>query len=217
MKIDCCIQGARLADNIGLAVAAERVGFDGVWTLENSHDVFYRLLVAGEHTHSIELSTAIAVAFARSPMTVAISAWDLQEFTHGRFVLGLGTQVKAHIERRFSMPWSQPAARMREFVLALRAIWKSWNEGSPLDFRGDFYTHTLMSPVFDPGPNPSGIPKVTLAGVGRRMTQVAAEVADGFICHPFHTPEFLKMVTLPTLMQGLAAADRTRSEFRINV
>ncbi len=217
MKIECCIQGEHLVDNGPQAAAAEQAGFDGVWTLENAHDVFFRLLVAGQHTERVELTTAIAVAFARNPMTVAISAWDLQELSRGRFVLGLGAQVKAHIERRFSMPWSKPAARMREYVLALRAIWASWSDGTRLDFHGDFYTHTLMSPVFDPGPNPYGPPKIFLAGVGDRMTAVAGEVADGFICHPFHTVDYLRDVTLPVLGRGLDASGRSRADFEISI
>ncbi len=131
----------------------------------------------------MELGTGIAVAFARNPMNLAQIAWDLQAASGGRFILGLGSQIKPHITKRFSMPWSQPAARMREMILAIRAIWAAWNDGSKLDFQGDFYTHTLMTPFFDPGPNPHGDAKIFLAGVGERMTEVAGEVCDGFLCH----------------------------------
>src|SRR5207245_10661830 len=145
----------------------------------------------------------IAVAFARNPMTLANIANDLQAFSKGRFLLGLGSQIKPHIEKRFSMPWSHPAARMRELVLAMRTIWDSWNNGTKLEFRGDFYTHTLMTPFFDPGPNPYGPPRVFLAAVGERMTEVAGEVADGLLAHGFTTERYLREITLPALERGL--------------
>jgi len=132
-------------------------------------------------------------------------------------VLGLGTQIQPHITKRFSMPWSQPAARMREMVLAIRAIWARWHEGTPLQFRGEFYTHTLMPPMFDPGPSPHGVPRVVLAGVGPRMTEVAGEVADGFMVHPFTTPEFLRTTTWPALERGLASAGRARGSFEVSL
>jgi probable F420-dependent oxidoreductase len=165
----------------------EQHGYDGLWTAETSHDPFFPLLLASQTTERVELGTGIAVAFARNPMNLAQIAWDLQAASEGRFILGLGSQIKPHITKRFSMPWSQPAARMREMILAIRAIWESWNERTRLDFRGDFYTHTLMTPFFDPGPNPHGNAKIFLAGVGERMTEAAGEVADGFLCHGFTT------------------------------
>ncbi|HXH56124.1 MAG TPA: TIGR03617 family F420-dependent LLM class oxidoreductase, partial [Iamia sp.] len=156
------------------------------------------------------------VAFARSPMTTAVTANDLQLASKGRHLLGLGSQIKAHIERRFSMPWSHPAPRMREFVFAMRAIWDSWNNGTKLDFRGDFYTHTLMTPFFSPGPNPYGPPKVFVAGVGEIMTEVAGEVADGLMVHPFTTERYLNEVTLPAIDRGLAKADKKRHDFELS-
>jgi probable F420-dependent oxidoreductase len=192
----------------------EAAGYDGFWTAETSHDPFLPLLLAAEHTTTLELGTSIAVAFARSPMTLANTAYDLQQYS-GRFVLGLGSQIKPHITKRFSMPWSHPAARMREMVLAIRAIWDSWSEGTKLDFRGDFYQHTLMTPFFNPGPNPQGNPKIFLAGVGRLMTEVAGEVADGFICHGFTTERFLREVTLPALEAGRAKVGKTMEGFEI--
>ena len=155
MKVDGAIPGelARAAD---AARRAEAAGYDGAWTAETSHDAFMPLAIAAEHTERLELGTGIAVAFARNPMTTASVAWELQAFSKGRLLLGLGSQIKPHIEKRFSMPWSHPAPRMREFVLAMRAIWTSWQEGTKLDFRGEFYTHTLMTPFFDPGPHPTG-------------------------------------------------------------
>jgi len=158
---------------------------------------------------------AIAVAFARNPMLLANLAYDMQLLSKGRFILGLGSQIRPHIERRFSMPWSRPAARMRELVLAIRAIWASWEEDARLDFRGEFYTHTLMTPVFNPGPNPFGLPRIFCAGVGPRMTEVVGEVADGFLVHPFHTPEFLRQVTLPALDRGRERGARARGDFEI--
>jgi probable F420-dependent oxidoreductase len=148
-------------------------------------------------------------------MTTAQTANDLQTFSQGRFLLGLGSQIKPHIEKRFSMPWSKPAARMREYVSAMRAIWASWHEGTKLEFRGDFYTHTLMTPFFNPGPNPYGPPKVYLAGVGELMTEVAGEVCDGFICHGFTTERYLREVTLPALERGRAKAGKTMEGFDI--
>jgi probable F420-dependent oxidoreductase len=198
------------------AKEAERQGWDGVLTAETGHDPFFPLLLAAEHTERIELGTGIAVAFARSPMIMANVGYDLQAFSRGRCILGLGSQIKAHIEKRFSMPWSHPAARMREFVLAMRAIWACWNEGEKLDFQGEFYRHTLMTPFFDPGPNRYGTPKVFLAAVGERMTEVAGEVADGVICHAFTTEKYLREVTLPALERGLAKAGRKRKDFQVS-
>jgi probable F420-dependent oxidoreductase len=194
----------------------ERLGYAGVWTAEMDRDPFLPLVPAAQRTGRVEIGTSIAVAFARSPMTLAHTAWDLQEASGGRFVLGLGSQIKAHVVRRFSMPWSRPAARMREFVLAMRAIWSSWQDRTPLDFRGEMYSHTLMTPFFDPGPNPFGAPKVFLAGVGERMTEVAGEVADGFLCHAFSTERYLREVTLPALQRGLARSGRTLDEFEVS-
>ncbi|MFN8050577.1 MAG: LLM class F420-dependent oxidoreductase [Acidimicrobiales bacterium] len=198
------------------AAELQAAGYNGIWTAETNHDPFFPLLLAAGTTTEVDLGTSIAVAFARSPMTLAATANDLQAYTGGRFILGLGSQIKPHIERRFSMPWSHPAARMREFVLAMRAIWACWNEGTKLDFRGDFYTHTLMTPFFDPGPNPHGAPRVFLAAVGERMTEVAGEVCDGLICHAFTTERYLREVTIPALERGLAASGRTLADIEIS-
>ena len=180
------------------AQALEADGYDGGVTAETSHDPFFPLLLAAAgHRARSSSRTGVAIAFARTPMTLASIANDLQLASKGRFSLGLGSQIKPHIERRFSMPWSHPAARMREFMLAMRAIWAAWNGGEKLDFRGEFYTHTLMTPFFDPGPNPYGPPKVMLAAVGDLMTEVAGEVADGMILHPFTTERYVREVTLP--------------------
>jgi probable F420-dependent oxidoreductase len=198
------------------AAAAEAAGYDAVWGSETSHDPFLPLALAAEHTTTVQLGTAIAVAFARSPMTTANTAWDLNLYSGGRFLLGLGSQIKPHIERRFSMPWSHPAPRMKEFISAMRAIWAAWQDGTKLDFRGDFYTHTLMTPFFDPGPNAVGPPRVFLAAVGDGMTRVAAEVADGMLVHGFSTARYIEEVTLPTIDAGLAASGRTRADFELS-
>jgi probable F420-dependent oxidoreductase len=198
------------------AAAAERTGHDGWWATETQVDPFLACAVAAERTERIEIGTGIAVALARNPMTVAVQANDLQSLSAGRFVLGLGSQVKPHITNRYSMPWSKPAARMREFVLAIRAIWSAWATGEPLRFRGEFYRHTLMTPFFDPGPNPHGNPMILLAGVGPLMTETAGEVADGLLCHPFSTERYLREVTLPAVQRGRARAGRALAGFEIS-
>ena len=212
MKLDATL-GADLATIGSQAAQAEASGYDGVWVAEVATDPFLPLALAAEHTRQVTLGTSIAVAFARNPMIVATMANDLQRASSGRFVLGLGSQIQAHIEKRFSMPWSRPAARMREFILAITAIWAAWNDGEPLQFRGEFYRHTLMTPFFSPGPNPFGPPPIYLAAVGPKMTAVAAEVAGGLFIHPFTTRRYLDEVTMPALDAGLAAAGRERSGF----
>lgn len=199
------------------AAHAEASGYDGVFAAETKHDPFVSLTAAALCTERLTLSTGIAVALARSPMTVAETANDLQLISGGRFVLGLGSQVRAHVERRFSMPWSAPAERMREFVSALRAIWHSWETGERLAFRGTHYQHTLMSPFFSPGPNPFGPPPVWLAAVGERMTQTAGAVADGLVAHTFTTAGYLGEVTLPALAAGAASAGRDVRELGVSL
>jgi probable F420-dependent oxidoreductase len=171
------------------------------------------LAIAATATERLELGTGIAVAFARNPMNLAVLANDLQTLSEGRFMLGLGSQIKPHITKRYSMPWSHPAPRMRELILAMRTIWDCWaNPGSKLAFRGEFYTHLLMTPMFDPGPNPFGNPKVFLAGVGELMTETAGEVADGLLAHAFTTERYLHEVTIPALERGAAKAGKTRAD-----
>jgi probable F420-dependent oxidoreductase len=215
MKIDAALTTTHLMDVPDAARRLEGLGYDGIYTFEGPHDPFFPLLLAAEHTERLELTTAVAIAFARTPMTLASVAYDLQLASKGRCNLGLGTQIKPHIERRFSMPWSKPVERMRELVLAIRAIWASWHEGTKLDFRGDFYTHTLMTPFFDPGPSPHGVPSIFLGGVGPRMTAVAGEVADGFMIHPFSTAKFIRETTVPALEEGLKRSGRTRDDLEI--
>lgn len=199
------------------AVRAEADGYDGIGATELQHDPFISIAVAARSTTTIQLGTSIAVAFARNPMSVAETANDLQLLSGGRFTLGLGSQIKPHIERRFSMPWSSPAARMRDFVLAVRAIQQSWQSGEKLDYRGEFYQHTLMTPMFAPRPNPHGAPRIAIAGVGPLMTEVAGEVADGWLAHTFTTPQFLREVSLPALRRGFEKAGREASGFDVSL
>lgn len=198
------------------AVALERGGYDGGWTAETSHDPFLPLLLAAEHTSRLELGTNIAVAFARNPMIVANIGWDLQAYSQGRFILGLGTQIRPHIEKRFSMPWSHPAARMREFVGALHAIWSAWRDGTKLRFEGDFYTHKIMTPMFTPEPQPYSAPKVFLAAVGEAMTELCGEVADGHLGHPMVSKRYLDEVTMPALERGMRRGGRDRGDFEVS-
>jgi probable F420-dependent oxidoreductase len=193
----------------------EEIGYDGAFSFEAKLDPFLPLALAAEHTQTLRLGTAIAIAFARNPMNLANLAHGLQAISGGRFILGLGSQVKPHIEKRFSMPWSRPAARMGEMVLAIKAIFERWEGTAELDFRGEFYTHTLMIPAFDPGPNPFGPPPIFTGGFGPRMTAVAGEAADGFFAHPFSSRKSLLENTLPALEAGLAKSGRSRTDLEI--
>jgi probable F420-dependent oxidoreductase len=194
------------------ATSLEQAGFACAWVTETVRDPYLCLAGTAPLTTRMSLGTGVAIAFARSPMTTALSAHDVQRLSGGRLLLGLGSQVRPHITRRFSMPWSSPAERMREYVLALRAIWACWNEGVPLDFDGDFYTHTLMTPFFNPGPMGFPPPPVLLGGVGARMTAVAGEVADGFICGPLTSSLSFREHTLPAIERGLAARAAVRTD-----
>lgn len=216
MKLDTGL-GTGLEGAGAAARAAEEAGYDGVWSAETAHDPFLPLAVAAEHTERVQLGTSIAVAFPRSPLTLAHIGHDLQAFSKGRTIVGLGSQIQPHIEKRYSATWSRPAARMRELILAMRAIWACWDQGTKLDFRGEFYRHTLMTPFFTPDRQPYGLPKVFLAAVGPRMTAVAGEVADGFLAHGFTTPKYLRETTLPTLEAALAKSGRSRADFEVTL
>lgn len=215
MKVDAILGTQHLGSVPDQVRRLEEAGYDAAWTAETSHDPFLPHAVAAVSASGIELGTSIAVAFARSPMTTASAAHDLQVASRGRFILGLGSQVKPHITRRFSMPWGRPAPQMREYVQALRAIWASWNEGAPLRFEGEYYRHTLMTAMFRPEPSPYGPPRVFLAAVGPAMTRVAGEVTDGLIVHAFTTERYLREVTLPALGEGLALAGRSRGDVEV--
>src|ERR1700733_13154352 len=215
MKID---EGLRF-DATGIAEAARQAeadGYDGVWAAETAHAPFLPIAIGAAATENLEFGTGIAVAFARNPMNLAVLANDLQLLTKGRFMLGLGSQIKPHITKRFSMPWSHPAPRMRELLLAIRAIWATWETGQKLDFRGEFYTHTLMTPFFVPEKNPYGNPKILLAAVGELMTEVAGEVGDGVLVHGFSTERYLREVTLPALERGAAKAGKRRGDLVVS-
>jgi probable F420-dependent oxidoreductase len=196
-----------------MAAQLEEVGFDGAYTFEGQSDPFISVAAAAMQTQRMDLMTSIAVAFARNPMNLAYLGNDLQNLSGGRFILGLGTQVKAHIERRFSMPWSKPASRMREMVLAIRAIWDCWETGEKLKFEGEFYQHTLMSPIFSPQPNVHGAPKIFVAGVGPKMTEVAAEVGDGYFMHPFNTEKSMDELSLAAIKRGLDKSGKDRADY----
>jgi probable F420-dependent oxidoreductase len=215
LKVDGAVS-SQLTNVATVAGTLERRGYDCCWTAEINHDPFLPLVLAAEHTTTIELGTSIAVAFARNPMTIANIGWDLQDYSGGRFILGLGSQVQAHIEKRFSMPWSRPVARMREFVTALREIWSCWQDGSKLRFDGDFYTHKLMTPMFTPEPQPHGLPMVFVAAVGDAMTEMCGEVADGMLAHAFTTKRYFQEVTLPALLRGMERSGRSRNQFQLS-
>jgi probable F420-dependent oxidoreductase len=210
MKLDAGLgtEGEYLRGINRTARAAEDIGFAGLWTSETKHDAFLPLAIAANETHQIGLGTSVAIAFSRSPMATAQTAWDLQDLSAGRFVLGLGTQVKAHITRRFSMPWDRPAARLREYILALRAIWESFQTKGSLQFEGEHYRHTLMTPFFNPGPIDYPEIPVYIAGVNTRLARLAGEACDGFHVHPFHSPVYVTRTVKPAIAEGARHANR---------
>ena len=223
MKIDAWIglpeasSPDQLATIGARARTMEQEGYSGLMSAETSHDPFLPLALAAEHTERLDLMTAIAVGFARNPMVLAQVAWDLQAMSGGRFMLGLGSQIQAHITKRFSMPWSRPAARMEEMIAAIRAIWEAWQTGERLNFRGAFYRHTLMTPMFSPGPLDVPPPPILISAVGPLMTEVAGRAADGLVCHGFQTADYLRDVMLPKVHAGLAQSGRDRSDFQISM
>ena len=216
MKIDATVMAGDLATIGAQARRFEAIGYDGLYTAETQHDPFFPLVLAAEQTERIDLGTAIAVGFPRSPTHLAHIGHDLQRFSKGRFILGLGSQIKAHIEKRFSAQFSHPAARMRELILATRAVWRTWEEDEPLRFEGDFYRLTLMTPFFNPGPTGYGKPRIFLAAVGEKMTEVAGEVCDGMFVHGFTTEKYLRETTLPAIERGLALSGRTRTDIELS-
>ncbi len=216
MKFDIAISPSSLSEVPALGRRAEALGADGLFTGETQHDPFLPLALAAEHTTRIELGTGVAIAFGRSPLTVAHTAWDLAAQSGGRFVLGLGTQVKPHIERRFGMSWPEsPVGKLREFIAAVRAIWRAWQTGGPLNFRGEHFKLTLMTPFFNPGPIRQPQIPVYIAGVNAPLIKLAGEAADGFVAHPFHTRRYLTDVILPNIEAGAAKAGRSRREIAL--
>ncbi|MGA7193006.1 MAG: TIGR03617 family F420-dependent LLM class oxidoreductase [Anaerolineales bacterium] len=229
MKFDASLPPVSLKDVPAIAKAAEEIGFDALWTSETQHDPFLPCALIAEHTHNLNFGTAIAVSFARSPATIAYTAWDLAAQSNGRFILGLGTQVKAHIERRFGMPWPESVTgKLREQILAIRALWDTWQNGTKLNFRGEYYKLTLMSPFFQPPPLSSpifkenggglggGIP-IFIAGVNTGLAKLAGELCEGFHVHPFHTPRYLKEVMLPAIEEGAQKSNRKRKDMTVSV
>ncbi len=216
MKLDTGLLTASLDDVAAAARAAEEMGFDALWTAETSHDPFFPLVLAAEHTKRIKLGTSIAVAFPRSPMVLAQIGWDLQAQSHGRFILGLGTQVKGHNERRFGVKWEHPGPKLREMIQMIRAIWDCWQNGKRPSFQGKFYNFTLMTPFFNPGPIEHPHVPIYIAGVNEYMCRLAGELCDGFHIHPFHSLKYLDEVTMPNVRQGLEKAGRSRQDISLS-
>jgi probable F420-dependent oxidoreductase len=214
MNVDTMLPG--LAEAAGQARRLEELGVDGAFTFEGPHDVFTPLIVAAGATSALELSTNVAIAFPRNPVQLAHQAYDLQLLSQGRFTLGLGSQVRAQVEKRYGASFDRPIARMREMVAALRAIFATWETGERLDFRGEFTSHTLMPPTFNPGPHPFGMPPIAIGGLGPQMVRLAAEVADGLLVMPFNTARHFCDRTLPAIDEGLARAGRSRSELVVS-
>lgn len=215
MKLDALIRSPNLDESAQLATTAENAGFNTLWISETRHNPFLSLVLAAEHTKRVRLGTAIALAFTRSPMDLAYTAWNLQAFSDGRLVLGLGTQVKAHIERRFSMKWEAPRQRLREVVTALRTIWDSWQNRKPLNFQGRYYNFSLMNPVFDPGPIRNSRIPIYISAVNAGMFSLAGELCDGVILHPFHTINYLREIAMSNLDKGLSKVARKRNDMKI--
>lgn len=215
MKVDAGLSPS-MTDIAREVARLEAMGYDGVRIAELNHDPFLPLVLAAEHSSRVELVTSVAVAFARNPMSLATVAHDLNAYAGGRLVLGLGSQVRAHVERRFSMPWHKAARQMREFIEAMQAIYDCWYDGDRLEFVGEYYRHTLMPSTFTPRNTESGRPRITLSATGPLMTKVAAEVADGMIMHPFSSERYIREVTLPAIAKGLEASDRTLADFELD-
>ncbi|HWQ83702.1 MAG TPA: TIGR03617 family F420-dependent LLM class oxidoreductase [Anaerolineales bacterium] len=196
--------------------AAEEMGFGGIWSTETVHDPFLPGALIAQHTRRIQFGTAVAIAFARSPAALAYTAWDLAQATHGRFILGLGTQVKAHIERRFGMPWPESVTgKLGEMLGAIRAFWRAWQFNEPLNYRTSAYKLNLMTPFFNPGPIEFPEVPIYIAGVNTGLARLAGESANGFLIHPFHSPEYLQQVMLPAIQEGLQRSSRTRADVKI--
>jgi probable F420-dependent oxidoreductase len=213
VKIDVMLSNS-VVEAAQRAQELERTGVDGVFSFESSHDLFFPL-VAAAPVCSLDLMTNVAIAFPRSPLHLAHAAYDLHLLSQGRFRLGLGSQTRAHVEKRFGGRWGRPVAHMREWVLATKAILRSWQDGTRVDFRGAYTTHTLMTPAFDPGPNPYGVPRILVGALGPRMNEMAAEVADGILVMPFNSDRHMRERTTPAIQRGLDRAGRQRDDLEI--
>lgn len=217
MKVDLIVPRMPLEAVPALARRVEALGFDGLWFGETGGDPFLAIALAAEHTERITLGTAVAIAFPRSPMVMAYIGWDLQRLARGRMILGLGSQVKGHIERRFGLSWKAPVPWLRDYIAAVRAIWASWREGTPLNFRSEHYHLTLMTPFFTPEPNPYPDAPIYISAVNRAMLRLAGRVADGVHVHPLHSERYVRELVLPELEAGWRAAGRDRSALEIVV
>ena len=217
MYIDVNLESDSPSDVISLSKSAEDFGFDCIWVSETKRDPFIYLSLIANNTSNITLGTSIALAFTRSPMDLAYSAWDLQKLSKGRFILGLGSQVKGHIERRYSMTWSEPILRMREVINSIRSIWSCWQNGDKLDFNGKLFSFNLMPPFFNPGPISHPNIPIFLAAVNTNMCKLAGELADGILVHPLHTSKYLEDIMVPSIMAGANIAGRSRSDFQIDI
>jgi probable F420-dependent oxidoreductase len=216
MRLDAALHHASLSSVAEIARAAEAAGFAALWTTETQHDPFLPHTLIAEHTSRLQSGTAVAIAFARSPANLAYTAWDLAQVSGGRFILGLGTQVKAHIERRFGMPWPESVTgKLREQIHAIRAFWDCWQNGKPLNFRGEHYKLTLMTPFFNPGPIDYPNIPIYIAGVNTGLARLAGETCDGFHVHPFHTPRYFSEVILPAISEGTERSGRKRMDVTI--
>jgi len=216
MKFDASLLVHDLSQMPALARFADQTGFDGIWTFETAHEPFLPLVLATEHSSRLSLGTSIAVAFARSPTILAHISWDLARFSKGRFILGLGTQVKGHNERRFGVRWDNPVEKMREVILAVRAIWNCWQNQSRLNFQGEYFKLTLMTPFFSPAPHEFHRIPIFIAGVNSRMCRLGGELCEGFHVHPLHTERYLREVVLPNIEQGLVTAGRRRPDIELS-
>ena len=218
MKFDASLPPVPLNKVPAIARAAEQIGFDALWTSETQHDPFLPCALIADQTSRLKFGTAIAVSFARSPANLAYTAWDLAAQSGGRFMLGLGTQVKAHIERRFGMPWPDSVTgKLREQIMAIRALWDCWQNGTRLNFRGEYYKLSLMSPFFNPGPIGHPDIPIYIAGVNEGLAKLAGEFCDGFHAHPFHSPRYLKELILPAIEAGHKKAGRKRQDISVSV
>ena len=214
MKLDGVFQG-KPGEAAGAAARLEKAGLHGMWSFDTGHNPFYPLLLGAEHTSTVTLGTGVAVALARSPMTLAQEAWDLADLSKGRFMLGIGSQIEAHIVKRFSMPWHNPVEQMRDMIGALRAIWTAFQSGGRLKYEGRYYRHTLLTPFFNPGAIEHPDIPIIVAGVGPQMTTMAAECAHGFMLHAFTTARYFDKVTAPAVAEGLARSGRQRGDFTV--
>ena len=218
MKFDAALAPMHLKDVPAVAEAAEAIGFDCLWTSETQHNPFLPIALIAEHTQKMKAGTAIAVSFARSPADLAYTAWDLAAQSGGRFILGLGTQVRGHIEKRFGMPWPEsPVGKLREQIQVMRAFWDCWQNDAKLRFNGEYYKIKLMSPFFNPGPIQHAEIPIYIAGVNTGLARLAGEVCDGFHAHPFNSPRYLRDVILPAIEEGLQKAGRAREDLALSV